>query len=172
MAIEELSSDSTTEDTEMVSQEEPDTEMTTAEEASHQPAEEASESAASEKYEAAKKALLADLHKERSVKKSLQEQVESLNAKLSKQSQATEQLEEMTKKYNRLEEFLLKSGNPIAKILDSRSFSEMLFSSDDDVTEIIKKWNSANPSATQTALKSNSTASKVDLNSLLRAAIQ
>ena len=41
---------------------------------------------------------------------------------------------------DRLEAFLMKAGGPLARALDSRSFTQALFESDTDVADLVTKW--------------------------------
>ena len=120
-----------------------------------------------------KSQLLADLHKERGIRKDLQTQVEQLQATLDSQSASSDELTALQGKYDRLESFLSKVGGPISKALDSRSFTKSLFESDEDIEKLVKDWHAANPTATASALGNNgaSTSSgKPDISALLRAA--
>lgn len=123
--------------------------------------------------DASKKALLADLYKERNDRKALQAQVDKLTADASTLTDSAAQLTTVQRKYDRLEEFLLKSGSPLGKALDSMSFAKRLFDGDEDVAEIVKSWNKDNPSLTQVALGSGNgvtSSSKPSINDLLRKA--
>lgn len=120
-----------------------------------------------------KDALLADLHKERGDRKTAQAQVEQLTAQLATAGKATEQLTAVQRKYDRLEQFLIKAGGPLGKALDSKSFTEALFGSDEDVEKIAAEWRKANPTATSVALgggAADPAGTKPSVNELLRAA--
>ena len=76
-------------------------------------------------------------------------------------------------RYDRLEAFLLASGGPLSKALDSRTFTRDLFETDKDIDTLVKDWHKANPTATAAALGSGSgdqTPAKIDPNKLLRIA--
>ena len=122
--------------------------------------------------QSANKSVLADLHKERSQRKDLQAKVTNLEASLAEFESAQEKLTAATAKYDRLEAFLLASDSPISKTLDSRSFTERLFNSEDEITDIIADWKSANPTATSAALSSDGSkgSGKMSMNDLLHAA--
>lgn len=82
-----------------------------------------------------------------------------------------EALETLQTRYDRLEAFAQAVG--LGKALDSRTFTRDLFESDKDISELVKEFNKANPSATSTALGSAAAApaeGKVDPNKLIRAA--
>lgn len=86
---------------------------------------------------------------------------------------SAEAVETLQTRYDRLEAFLQTAGGPLGKALDSRTFTKALFETDDDITDIVKKWNVANPTATSTALGSSAAApasKQTDVNALLRAA--
>lgn len=125
-------------------------------------------------HERMKHSLLADLHKERSTRKSLQEKVAELEKENSKNSEVAEKYKLLQTRYARLEEFVLQSGTVLENILDSRSFSEKLFDSDIDVKELVKEWNSKHPSKMTEALRSNSRKGqeKSSLNTLFRASVK
>lgn len=121
--------------------------------------------------DASKESLLSDLHKERNQRKTLSAQVEQLKAQIAQSTQATEQLTAVQRKYDRLEAFATAIG--LGKALDSKSFTTALFETDEDISEIVKKWNQENPSATSVALGSESAVTadgKTDMNKLIRAA--
>lgn len=84
-----------------------------------------------------------------------------------------EALETLQTRYDRLEAFLQAAGGPLSKALDSRSFTRSLFETDDDIKDIVKAWQAANPSTTAEALGSGGAAPgapKKSMNDLLRAA--
>jgi hypothetical protein len=99
-------------------------------------------------------------------------------SKLEQELQArptTEALETLQTRYDRLESFLQAVGGPLSRALDSRTFTKQLFESDEDVTDLVKAWNRANPSATSQALSSAAAEpgkSKVNPNDLIRAAMR
>lgn len=119
-----------------------------------------------------KESLLADLHKERSVRKELKSKVEELESKLQDSATLQANLDSVQAKYDRLESFLLAFGGNIGKALDSRSFTKDLFESDKPVEELVAEWNKANPSKTSSALGSSSAegGSTLSLSDLIRAA--
>lgn len=120
-----------------------------------------------------KEALLSDLHKERNQRKSLQAQVETLTSESAASQQSLSDLSEVQGKYDRLESFLTSVGGPLSKALDSKSFSEKLFGTDTDITELVAEWHKSNPSATSTALGSGSASpatKQAQINDLIRAA--
>lgn len=119
-----------------------------------------------------KESLLSDLHKERTAKKELRSQVETLQADLEAAKSASTELQTVQTKYDRLEAFLLASGSPLSKALDSRSFTKDLFESDKDIEELVAAWNKNNPSQTSVALGSGAGKSEksTDINALLRSA--
>lgn len=85
----------------------------------------------------------------------------------------SEALETLQTRYDRLEGFLLAAGGPLAKALDSRTFSKDLFETDKDIATLVTEFNRANPSATSTALGSGAAApaaGKMNPNDLLRIA--
>jgi len=95
---------------------------------------------------------------------------EDLNARPS-----TEAVETLQTRYDRLEAFLQAAGGPLGKALDSRTFTKALFETTEDITDIVKSWNAANPTATSTALGSSAAApasKKPDMNALLRSALK
>lgn len=118
-----------------------------------------------------KESLLADLHKERSTRKALKEEVAKLTADVANFKEVESERDALQAKYNRLEEFLLTVGGDISKALDSRSFTKDLFESDKGIKEIVESWNKANPSAVGSALSGSSQSNgKPTMNDLLRAA--
>ncbi len=84
----------------------------------------------------------------------------------------TEALETLQTRYDRLEAFLSKAGGPLAKALDSRTFTQKLFETEDDIDGIVKDWHAANPSETSVALSSQGGTGKqkVSFNEIVRAA--
>lgn len=115
---------------------------------------------------AAQKAELKELRTEASRVKDLESKVADLQTK-------ADSVAEVQGKYDRLEQFLQGLGGPVSKILDSRSFSQRLFESDDKIDDIIKDWHKANPSATSQALGGGSApepGKKTSMNDLIRAA--
>lgn len=85
----------------------------------------------------------------------------------------TEALATLQTRYDRLEAFLAAAGGPLAKALDSRTFTRDLFESDKDIADLVKDWQKANPTATSAALGSaggSTGGKKIDPNELLRAA--
>lgn len=86
----------------------------------------------------------------------------------------TEALETLQTRYDRLESFLQAAGGPLARALDSRTFTRDLFETDKDIATLVKEWHKANPNATSTALGSGAAApddkSKPSMNDLLRSA--
>lgn len=127
------------------------------------------------KSDPAKQALQRDLSTERKEHKTSKARVAELEAQVADLSPKAETGEAWQAKYDRLEEFLTSLDGPIGKVLDSRSFTKALFESDQDVKDILKDWNKANPSATSTALGAGSAdpaSKKPDMNTLLRAAIK
>lgn len=84
-----------------------------------------------------------------------------------------EAIETLQTRYDRLEGFLSAVGGPLARALDSRTFTRDLFETDKDIEDLVKAWNKSNPSATSQALSSQSTETsggKMDPNKLLRIA--
>jgi hypothetical protein len=84
-----------------------------------------------------------------------------------------EALDTLQNRYDRLEAFLQAAGGDISKALDSRTFTQRLFESEDKMEDIVKDWNKTHPSATSTALASAAAqggSGKVDPNELLRIA--
>lgn len=121
-----------------------------------------------------KEALLADLHKERGRRKELTEKVTELTEKVSGADQIKEEFTSLESKYNRLEEFLTLAGGPLSKAMDSRSFTNALFNTNDDVSKIVEKWHKENPSQTSSALAGGTGGGnpKPDMNALLRASLK
>lgn len=117
-----------------------------------------------------KDALLADLHKERTERKALRDQVEELTSKAAASTELSEKYTGLETKYSRLEEFLTSVGGPISKALDSRSFTKSLFESDADISELVDKWHKENPSQTSSALSGGASGGspKLDVNAALR----
>lgn len=121
----------------------------------------------------AKAALLADLHKERKDRQSAQSRVTELEAQVKELEPVKETLDAVQRKYDRLESFLTRAGGPLGKALDSRSFSQRLFETDDPIEDLVKDWFQQNPTQTSQALGARgdgATGGKVDINTLLRAA--
>lgn len=86
-----------------------------------------------------------------------------------------EAVDTLQTRYDRLEAFLQAAGGQLGRALDSRTFTTALFETNDDIADIVKKWNVANPTATSTALGSGAAApadKAPDLNTLLRAAVK
>lgn len=84
-----------------------------------------------------------------------------------------EALDTLQTRYDRLEGFLQAVGGPLSKALDSRSFTRDLFESDKDIQELVREWNTANPSATSAALSSGggqTNDGKPNMNDILRSA--
>lgn len=84
-----------------------------------------------------------------------------------------EALDTLQTRYDRLEAFLEASNSPLARALDSRTFTKRLFESQDKVEDIFADWSRLNPSATSEALgggKAGDTTKKVNPNDLIRAA--
>lgn len=99
--------------------------------------------------------------------------VTELEQKLAEATAEKEAATQTQAKYARLEEFLTKAGGPLARVLDSKSFTTALFETDADVQQILTDWHKANPSATSEALGSGAAdpaGKKPGLNDLLRAA--
>ena len=67
---------------------------------------------------------------------------------------------------------MLAVGGPVSQALDSRSFTQKLFETEEDVNKIVKEWHGANPSATSAVLSSSAsqTGGKASMNDILRAA--
>jgi len=179
------SSDSTTASTETVDQDNTDTDQTDPDETLDEstdtdqsqdnapPAEDVTKP--DDKKDPAKAALLADLHSARTARKTAQDKVTALEATVAELSPVKETLDAVQRRSDRLEEFISTAGGPLGKALDSKSFTTALFDTDEDITEIVKKWNASNPSATSTALGSSSAApagKAPDMNALLRSALK
>lgn len=85
-----------------------------------------------------------------------------------------EALETLQNRYDRLEAFLVAAGGPLGRALDSRTFTKELFESDKDITDLVKDWHKANPTATAAALQSTApggeSSGKHNPNDLLRIA--
>lgn len=84
-----------------------------------------------------------------------------------------EALETLQTRYDRLEAFLQQAGGPLARALDSRTFTKALFESDEDIKDLVKEWNRANPTATSSALGAapgQPAAKPTNMNELIRAA--
>ncbi|QKN87708.1 scaffolding protein [Microbacterium phage Ixel] len=125
-----------------------------------------------DKKDPAKQALLADLAKERKSLKTANARVTELEAQVNDLTPKAETAEALQTRLERLEGFLSSLGGPLARALDSRSFSHKLFETDDDIDEIVKAWKRDNPTATSAALGASPAEpkSKIDPNALLRAA--
>lgn len=126
-----------------------------------------------DKRDPAKQALLADLHKERKSLKAATTELSALKTEVESLRPVKDTLDAVQTKYDRLEAFLQAAGGTLGKALDSRTFTKALFETDEDIKDIVKKWNVANPTATSTALGSTAAApgkQKIDANALLRAA--
>lgn len=122
---------------------------------------------------AAQKEELKQLRPTAQQAKDLERQVTELQTAKTEAEQVKAKAEATQAKYDRLEAFLMKAGGPLARALDSRSFTQALFESDTDVAELVTKWHKDNPSATSHALGGTSAAgggSKRDPNELLRIA--
>ena len=119
-----------------------------------------------------KKALLADLYKERTARKELQSQLSDVTKQLEELTGASEELEALTKKYQRLEQFILGSNTDIGKALDSRTLTQRLFESDDEIDSILQDWHKDNPTTTSRALtgSNDSSPSAPSVGDLLRVA--
>lgn len=84
-----------------------------------------------------------------------------------------EAVDTLQTRYDRLEAFLQAAGGPLGKALDSRSFTKALFETETDITDLVKDWHKANPSATSAALGSAGAqpdGKKSNMSDLLRAA--
>lgn len=123
-----------------------------------------------EKKDFNKESVLADLHKERTERKALRDQVAELTSEVAAHKELTEKYSGLEAKYSRLEEFLTTVGGPISKALDSRSFTKSLFESDEKISELVDKWHKDNPSQTSSALSGGSGGGspKLDVNTALR----
>ncbi|QFP95334.1 scaffolding protein [Microbacterium phage YuuY] len=115
----------------------------------------------------------ADLNKERKDHKATTARVTELEAQVADLTPKAETTDAIQSRYDRLEAFLQALPGPLGKALDSKSFTKRLFDSEDEVADIIKDWNKANPSATSQALGGGAGAQsekKSNMNELLRAA--
>lgn len=118
-----------------------------------------------------KEGLLADLHKERSMRKQLRDKCAALETKLSSLTEVETTLQTTQHRYDRLEQFLLQCGGEVSKILDSRTFTQKLFESDTSVEDLVSEWKKHNPTKTSSALGgSGSAEAKPTFNEILRAA--
>lgn len=118
-----------------------------------------------------KEGLLADLHKERSMRKQLRDKCADLETKLSSLTEVETTLQTTQHRYDRLEQFLLQCGGDVSKILDSRTFTQKLFESDASVEDLVSEWKKHNPTKTSSALVgSGSAEAKPTFNEILRAA--
>lgn len=153
MSTENPSSESTTETTETV---DPTTETTAPAETAgaETPGTETAtpDEQGTQQPDPAKASLLADLHKERSDRKSAQARVTELETRIAELESVQETLDAVQSKYNRLEQFLAEVGGPLSRALDSRSFTTALFETDADIKDIVAKWHRDNPTATSEAL--------------------
>ena len=121
------------------------------------------------------KSSLADLNKERKDNQTSKASLTELTAEVEKLRPVQETLDAVQTRYDRLEEFLQAVGGPLGKALDSKTFTAALFDSDQDIQDILKKWNAANPSATSSALGSSGAAPErkaPSMNELLRSALK
>jgi len=121
---------------------------------------------------AADKAKLASARSEIAELRAKSADVTKLEEELNKRP-TTEALETLQTRYERLEGFLQAVGGPLARALDSRSFTRDLFETDKDIEDLVKAWNRANPTATSSALGSAAAdpgKGKMDPNTLLRIA--
>lgn len=176
------SSDSTTDSTETEEQDTQSTEQQDTEETSEESTDTTqsqddatSDPKPADKKDPAKQALLADLHKERKALKTASTELTALKTEVEELRPIRDTLDAVQTKYDRLEAFLQAAGGPLGKALDSKSFTTALFESDKDISEIVKEWNAANPSATSTALGSAAAApagKAPSMNDLLRSAIK
>ncbi|UVK59224.1 scaffolding protein [Microbacterium phage Quartz] len=115
----------------------------------------------------------ADLNKERKDHKATTARVAELEAQVKDLTPKAETTDAIQSRYDRLEAFLQALPGPLGKALDSKSFTKRLFESEDKVSDIIKDWNKANPTATASALGGGTGATsekKSNMNDLLRAA--
>lgn len=115
----------------------------------------------------------ADLNKERKDHKATTARVTELEAQVNDLTPKAETTDAIQSRYDRLEAFLQALPGPLGKALDSKSFTNRLFESEDKIADILKDWNKANPSATSVALGGGAGATsekKSDMNELLRAA--
>ena len=118
-----------------------------------------------------KEGLLADLHKERSMRKQLRDKCAALETKLSSLTEVETTLQTTQHRYDRLEQFLFQCGGDVSKILDSRSFTQKLFESDTSVEDLVSEWKKHNPTKTSSALGgSGSAEAKPTFHEILRAA--
>lgn len=121
---------------------------------------------------AANKAKIASLNTELSESRAKSAKVTQLEEDLGKRP-TQEALDTLQNRSDRLEAFLQAVGGTIGKALDSRTFTRDLFETDKDISQLVKDWNKANPTATSSALGSGAAApaeGKVDANQLLRIA--
>lgn len=118
-----------------------------------------------------KEGLLADLYKERSLRRQLRDKCAALETELSSLTETKSTLEATQHRYDRLEQFLLQCGGDVSKILDSRTFTQKLFESDTSVEDLVSEWKKHNPTKTSSALGgSGSAEAKPTFNEILRAA--
>ena len=177
MATEDQSSDSTTDEAETAETEATeDTEQLADVETTDQAEADTSNDSTADQQDdtasAAKKALLADLHGARQRAKTAEARVAELDAQVAELAPVKETLDAVQARYDRLEAFMLAVGGPVSQALDSRSFTQKLFETEEDVSKIVKEWHGANPSATSAALSSSAsqTGGKATMNDILRAA--
>lgn len=185
MATNNQPGDPATEETETVDQDNQDTDQTdpseTPGESSAQDHTEDDASGDSEgtdqtdKKDPAKAALLADLHKARTDSKAYRARVTELETQLAELAPVKETLDAVQTRANRLEAVLQAVGGDLGRAMDSKSFTTALFETDRDVTEILREWYAANPTATSVALGAGPAApanTKPDMNDLLRKALK
>jgi len=121
-----------------------------------------------------KDALLKDLYTERDKRKALQAELEQVKANAASLEEAKKSQAAVQRKYDRLEALLLKSGGSLASLLDSRTFAQQLFETDDPVEKLVDAWNKAHPSQTAQALGAKAGEDKAQgpsISEVLRAAI-
>lgn len=84
-----------------------------------------------------------------------------------------EALDTLQTRYDRLEAFIAAAPGPLARALDSRTFTRDLFETDKDIKDLVQEFARANPTATSEALGSAPAEpgkGKVDPNTLIRIA--
>lgn len=173
MADENQSSESTTEVTETGTSEQQEQDQQTTGETFDQVEQESSQNQSQDKTDPGKASLLADLHKERSERKTAQGRITELEQQVSELQPTKDTLDAVQTRYDRLESFLSAVGGPLSRALDSRSFTHDLFESDKDIDQLVQDWHRNNPSATSAALgsgPSETSGGKPGINDLLRAA--
>lgn len=119
------------------------------------------------------KTLRADLNKKATELVTTSQERDALKTEVEKLRPVQETLDAVQSRYDRLEAFLTQAGGPLARALDSRTFTQALFESDKDIADIVKEWHRANPTATTTALSSaagGDRQGKLSPNELLRIA--